>query len=117
MDASSACFRAVCASFLTLPLHATFAVYELFAVSLLMEFTLALPMAFYFHRVTLMAPFANALVVPLTGILMPACAAAVLFASVSLRLAHLPALVALWSLRAITGTVVLLGHWGCRWGG
>ena len=103
--------RRLARSFLTLPLHATFAIYELFAVSLLMEFTLALPMAFYFHRVTLMAPFANALVVPLTGILMPACAAAVLFASVSLRLAHLPALVALWSLRAITGTVVLLGHW------
>ena len=92
------------------PFRLTFATYELLLVSLLMEFTLALPMAYYFHRVTLMAPLANALVVPLTGVLMPACAAAVLLGCISHTLARLPALVALWSLKAITGTVAMLGH-------
>ncbi|ABF39145.1 DNA internalization-related competence protein ComEC/Rec2 [Candidatus Koribacter versatilis Ellin345] len=95
---------------LTTPFRVTFAAYELLLVSLLMEFTLALPMAVYFHRVTLMAPVANALVVPLTGVLMPACAAAVLLGFVWLRLARLPAMVALWSLKAITGAVAVLGH-------
>jgi competence protein ComEC len=99
------------ASLMIAPLRVSFAVFELLLVSLLMEFTLALPMAWYFHRVTLMAPIANSLVVPLTGILMPACAAAVALGSISLRLARVPSLIALWSLRGITGTVALLGHW------
>lgn len=95
---------------LTAPLRVTYAAFELLVISLLMEFTLALPMAFYFHRVTLMAPVANALVVPLTGVLMPACAAAVLMGLIWHPLAQIPAAIALWSLRAITGTVGLLGH-------
>ena len=100
--------RRVSRPILTGPLHATFAVFEVLSVSILMEFTLALPMACYFHRVTLMAPIANAFVVPLTGVLMPACAAAVLLPSI---FARIPAAIALWSLRGITGTVSLLGHW------
>jgi competence protein ComEC len=95
---------------LTLPLRVSYAVFELVLVSLLMEFTLALPMAVYFHRVTLMAPVANALVVPLTGVLMPASAAAVVLGFVWHPLARVPAMIALWSLRGITGTVTLLGH-------
>ncbi len=103
--------RRVARPILTAPLRISFAIYELFSVSLLMEFTLALPMAYYFHRVTLMAPVANALVVPLTGVLMPACAAAVVLGTVSMQSARIPAAIALWSLRGITGTVSLLGHW------
>jgi len=95
---------------LTAPLRVMYAGFELLVISLLMEFTLALPMAVYFHRVTLMAPVANALVVPLTGVLMPACAAAVLLGLIWHPLARIPAAIALWSLRAITGTVALLGH-------
>lgn len=95
---------------LTLPLRVLYGAFELVVVSFLMEFTLALPMAFYFHRITLVAPVANALVVPLTGVLMPACAAAVVVGLISPALARLPAAMALWSLRAITGTVTLLGH-------
>lgn len=102
--------RRVARPMLTVPLRFGYAAFELAIVSLLMQFTLALPMAFYFHRVTLAAPVANSLVVPLTGILMPACAAAVLLGFVSHALAHIPAVVALWSLRGITGTVTMLGH-------
>ena len=102
--------RVLARPILSMPMRVTFAGFELFVVSLLMEFTLALPMAYYFHRVTLMAPIANALVVPLTGVLMPACAAAVLLGFISRSLAHIPAVIALWSLRAITGTVAILGH-------
>jgi competence protein ComEC len=102
--------RSVARPMLVSPFRVSYAVFELLVISLLMQFTLALPMAFYFHRITLMAPFANALVVPLTGVLMPACAAAVLLGLVSHTLARMPAQVALWSLRAITGTVAFLGH-------
>ena len=101
--------RAIGRTLLTTPLRVLFGGYELVLVSLLMEFTLALPMAWYFHRVTLMAPVANALVVPLTGVLMPACAAAVLLSPISHALARIPAIIALWSLRGITGAVALLG--------
>jgi competence protein ComEC len=101
--------RALGRVLLTTPLRILYSSYELVLVSLLMEFTLALPMAWYFHRVTLMAPIANALVVPLTGVLMPACAAAVLISPISHALAKMPAAIALWSLRGITGAVALLG--------
>ena len=102
--------RRIARPLLTTPFRISYAAFELVLVSLLMEFTLALPMAWYFHRVTLMAPIANALVVPLTGILMPACAAAVLLNFVSHALAKVPAVIALWSLRTITGTVAFLGQ-------
>jgi competence protein ComEC len=102
--------RWMAAPLLTVPLRVTFGGFELLMISFVMEFTLALPMAFYFHRITLMAPFANALVVPLTGVLMPACAAAVLIGLVSHSAAKIPVAIALWSLRAITGAIALLGH-------
>ena len=65
-------------------------------------------MAYYFHRATVVGIPSNALVVPLTAVLMPACAAAVLLRWVSHALAQLPAAVALWSLKAITGAVAML---------
>jgi competence protein ComEC len=102
--------RRVARQMLTGPLHATYARFELLVISLLMQFTLALPMAYYFHRVTLMAPVANALVVPLTGVLMPAAAAPVLLGLISHLLAQIPAAISLWALRAIVGTVAMLGH-------
>src|SRR5438034_1784319 len=44
---------------------------ELLAISLVMQVGLALPMAYYFHRATVVALPANMLVVPLTEVLMP----------------------------------------------
>jgi competence protein ComEC len=83
--------------------------YELICVSGLMQIGLALPMAYYFHRATVMGIPANALAVPLTGILMPAAVLAVVLSYVWLPLAKLPAVVAAWSLHGITGTVRGLG--------
>lgn len=80
-------------------------VYEIVLISLLMQVALALPMAFYFHRVTVIGLPANTVAVPLTGILMPATAAAVALAYISPVLAAIPAKIAGLCLGGITGTV------------
>ncbi len=83
--------------------------YELLCVSALMQIGMVLPMAYYFHRATVIGIPANALAVPLTGILMPAAVLAVALGYVWMPLAKLPGLVAAWSLHGITGTVQSLG--------
>ncbi len=67
---------------------------ELLAISLVMQVGLALPMAYYFHRATVVALPANMLVVPLTEVLMPSAVLALVLGYVSLLLAKIPALVA-----------------------
>ena len=84
--------------------------YEVMLISALMQISLALPMAWYFHRATSLALPANALAIPLTEILMPASALAVALAYVSLSLAWLPALIAGLALQGITGTIHLVGR-------
>ena len=84
--------------------------YEVLSISALMQLGLALPMAYYFHRATVVGVPTNALVVPLTGILMPAAAAAVSLAYVSPLLTKIPAVVTAVALRGITGSVQTLGH-------
>lgn len=78
-------------------------------ISALMQAALGLPMAWYFHRATVVGMPANALVVPLTEILMPAACAAVALGFVSPLAAKLPALLTSWCLLGITGTVHTLG--------
>jgi competence protein ComEC len=85
------------------------AAWEILLISALMQIALVLPMALYFHRATLTALPANILVVPLTEILMPASVAALAVSYVSRGLAAIPALIAGWSLDAITGTVHIAG--------
>src|SRR5579884_1999211 len=85
-------------------------IYEVLLISCLMQVALALPMAFYFHRVTVIGLPANTVAVPLTGILMPATAAAVALAYVSPALASMPAYLASLCLEGITGTVGTLSH-------
>jgi competence protein ComEC len=89
--------------------RATLSAYELLCVSTLMQLGMALPMAYYFHRATVIGIPANALAVPLTGLLMPAAVLAVASAYVWAPLAKLPALIAGWALHGITGTVQGLG--------
>jgi competence protein ComEC len=84
-------------------------VFELLLVSAVMQMGLALPMAYYFHRATTIALPANVSVVPLTQILMPAAVLALLLGYISFALAKIPALITLWALQAITGTVHGLG--------
>lgn len=83
---------------------------EVLFVSLLMQVGMVLPMAYYFHRVTVTALPANILVLPLTEILMPAAVCAVGLGYIWHALARIPALVAALSLDAITGTIHLLGR-------
>lgn len=85
------------------------AIWEVLSISALMQIGLVLPMAIYFHRITVTALPANMLVVPLTEVLMPTSVAAVALSYVSRSLASIPALVAGWSLEAITGTVHIAG--------
>ena len=84
-------------------------VYELLCLSTLMQLGMALPMACYFHRATVMGIPANALAVPLTELLMPAAVLAVTVGYVSLALAKVPAWLAALALHGITGTVRGLG--------
>jgi competence protein ComEC len=86
-----------------------FGALEILIISAVMQVGLALPMAYYFHRATVVGLPANMLVVPLTGVLMAAAIAAVAAGYVSLALAKVPALIAAAALRAISGTVQGLG--------
>jgi competence protein ComEC len=83
--------------------------YELMLLSLLMQLSLALPMLWYFHRVPFRAFWANLAVVPLTGILMPACMIAVALGWLHPWLGKPAAVAASWALEAITGSVHLFG--------
>jgi competence protein ComEC len=84
--------------------------YETLLVSAVMQFALALPMAWYFHRATLTALIANALVVPVTAMMLPVSIGALCIDLISTRLA-LPAKLATdWMLAFIGGTVRLFGR-------
>ncbi len=63
---------------LTIPLRLGFFLYEIAAVSAVIQLGLALPMVVYFHRLGLSGFSANALVVPLMGLAVPAGFVAVL---------------------------------------
>jgi competence protein ComEC len=83
--------------------------FELLLISAIMQLGLALPMAYYFHRATVIGLPANLLVIPLMEILMPAAVAAVAIGFISLIAAKIPALIAGITLQIITGTVHRLG--------
>ncbi len=82
---------------------------EVLLISVVMQIGLALPMAYYFHRATVVGLPANMLVVPLVELLMPAAIAALGFGYVSHVLAKIPALIAGFALEGIAGTVHWLG--------
>ena len=83
---------------------------ELVIGSAIIQFALTLPMTWYFHRVTTLSLPANALVIPLAGILLPTAVVAVTFSYVSIWLAWVPAHIAAYSLDLLTGTVRLFGR-------
>jgi competence protein ComEC len=83
--------------------------FELLLISAVMQLGLALPMAYYFHRATVVGLPANLLVVPLMEVLMPAAVMAVSIGFVSVAAAKVPALVAGFALEIITGAVHWLG--------
>ncbi len=83
--------------------------FELLLVSAVMQMSLALPMAYYFHRATTIGLPANICVVPLTQLLMPAAILSISIGYISLTLAKLPAFLTAAALQGITGTVRGLG--------
>ncbi len=82
---------------------------ELLMISVIMQIGLALPMAYYFHRATVVGLPANMLVVPLMELLMPAAIAAMALGYISSVLAKIPVLIAGAALQGIAGTVRWLG--------
>ncbi|MEO6119288.1 MAG: DNA internalization-related competence protein ComEC/Rec2 [Terriglobales bacterium] len=81
---------------LTRSFTAALALYDLIAVSVVMQLALALPMTIYFHRLALLGVPTNILVVPLTAVLLPAALIATLLQSVSATLAS-----AVWAVTAL----------------
>jgi competence protein ComEC len=83
--------------------------YEVLTISALMQIGLALPMAWYFHRATVMGLPANLFAVPLTEALMPSAVTAVALAYFSSAAARIPALITALALDGITGTMRWVG--------
>jgi competence protein ComEC len=83
---------------------------ELLFMSTVIQIALALPMAWYFHRATTMALPANALMIPIAEVLLPAAVVAVALSYVSSWLAFVPAAISAFALDALTGTVRIIGH-------
>jgi competence protein ComEC len=85
------------------------AAWELIFISFVMQMGLALPMAYYFHRATSIGLPSNLIVVPLTQLMMPAAAAALILGFISPWLAKVPVLLTTFALHGITGAVRGLG--------
>jgi competence protein ComEC len=83
---------------------------EFLIISLVLQLGFTLPMAYDFHRATIVSLPANILAVPLTEIALVACLAAIGISYVSVHAAKLPALVAGWSLQAMAGSVRWIGR-------
>ncbi len=82
---------------------------EFLVVSIVLQAGFALPMAYYFHRSTLVSLPANALAVPLTEIIMITAIAALTTSYISLTLAKFPAFIAGVALQGMNGSVRWLG--------
>ena len=67
---------------------------EFFVISVVLQAGFALPMAYYFHRATLVSLPANVLAVPLTEVIMVAAIVALGASYISLVLAKIPAVIA-----------------------
>lgn len=82
---------------------------ELVVMSGILQFGLALPIAYYFHRATSVATPANLFVIPFLQLLMPAAVLVICVSYVSLMLAKIPGAIAGFALQGIAGTVKWLG--------
>jgi competence protein ComEC len=83
--------------------------WELIFISLLMQMGLALPMAYYFHRATTLGVPANLVVVPVVQLMMPAAIAAIVLGYVFPWLAKIPAMLAMFAIDGIAGSVRSVG--------
>lgn len=82
---------------------------ELVVVSLVIELAMALPMAVYFHRITLFALPVNLLILPLLAVLIPAALVTLLALAVWPAAAAIPAAFVAFALHLGVGLVRLFG--------
>ena len=82
---------------------------EFLLISLVLQIGFTLPMAYYFHRATIVSLPANILAVPLTEIALVTSLVAIAMSYVSFSSARLPAMVAGLAIRAMAGSVHWLG--------
>jgi competence protein ComEC len=82
---------------------------EFLVISTVLQAGFALPMAYYFHRATLVSLLANILAVPLTEIIMVTAIVAVTASYAWLALAKFPAVIAGAALQTMNGSVRWLG--------
>ena len=80
---------------------------EFLVISLVLQAGFALPMAYYFHRATLISLPANVLAVPLTEVVMVGAMLALGVSYISIAASRIPALVAGVAAEAMAGSV----HW------
>ena len=83
--------------------------FELMVVSCVVELAMALPMAVYFHRITVFALPVNVFILPLLLILMPAALVTLLLALVWPAAAAVPAMIVAFFLHIGIGLVRLFG--------
>ncbi len=83
--------------------------YELLVVSLVVELAMALPMALYFHRITIFALPVNVFILPLLAVLMPAALITLLTLLLWPPAAALPAMVVAFFLHIGIGLVHFFG--------
>lgn len=94
----------------SIPLGLALGLFETLLLSIVLQFALALPMAWYFHRATVSGIAANAIVVPLAGLLLPVSIIALIATLIWAELTAIPVLVSSWLLAFINGTVRLFGQ-------
>lgn len=82
---------------------------EFLLISLILQIGFAMPMAYYFHRVTLVSLPANILAVPLTEIAMLGAMLALVLSCFSLAIAKVPAIIAGTTVEVMAGTVRWFG--------
>jgi len=82
---------------------------EFLVISAILQIGFAIPMAYYFHRATLVSLPANVLAVPLTEIIMVTAIAAVSASYLAFLFAKIPGLVAGIALHAMNGSVRWFG--------
>jgi competence protein ComEC len=79
-------------------------------ISLVLQAGFALPMAYYFHRATMVSLPANILAVPLTEVALVSSMLAIAISYASFAAAKFPALIASFSIQAMAGSVRWLGR-------
>jgi competence protein ComEC len=83
--------------------------YELLIVSCIVELAMALPMALYFHRITVFALPVNVFILPLLAVLVPAALVTLLLALIGPAYAIVPAMVVAFFLHFGIGMVRFFG--------